>query len=533
MEASPTSTERRLLVVEDHLEAELHNEEYEDTLIDDPNNTAGGGSSVWGATMNFTNCIIGAGAIGLGGAIAESGGLVSLFTIVGCAVLVKLSLDVVIELSLAHGCSTFEQLGQTAFGMPGRFLVIAAKFAYSFGCLIAYTVVIQDNLGPALADAVHWAETNPTLVTWIASATIVLPLCLLRDLAPLAGASLLSVLSMLSIVVIVMHLWWVGVPEPPAAVVADEAEATTASLVYHHWFQIRWSGFLNNMGTFVFTFVCQHTAHLAFDSLRRELQNLPTWKVVSTASITISCLVSLTVGAFVYMTFWERTVSDIFQIYPATKLLDGAKLLLCFTMLLTFPMPFFTCRELIALSCRCGRVTNEDDDFAVDSEEVRQTPDANEEHRDPLGEPLLPQPDHDGENGDFAVEREETTTYTSLSDLLALQNSRSSLVESEEDFSVPPLSSYTHTLLTVTLWFVSTTLAVAAPNLGDVLDLVGCLSGTLIAFILPALISIRLSGASRTNSLILGIGGVVGAVGTVCSIQQLLRDSRQSSDEDG
>lgn len=43
-----------------------------------------------------------------------------------------------------------------------------------------------------------------------------------------------------------------------------------------------------------------------------------------------------------------------------------------------------------------------------------------------------------------------------------------------------------HAALTAKIWFVVTGLAIASPKLGDVLDLVGCASGTLIAFIFPA-----------------------------------------------
>ena len=71
------------------------------------------------------------------------------------------------------------------------------------------------------------------------------------------------------------------------------------------------------------------------------------WKIVSGFALFGSTAVSLSVGVFVYMTFWEETLSDIFQIYPQTWMIDVAKLLLCITMILTFPLPFFTCRELL------------------------------------------------------------------------------------------------------------------------------------------------------------------------------------------
>ena len=55
--------------------------------------------SIIGTTFNFTNSIIGAGAMGLGGAFAASGGGVSVLMLIGFAYLTKQSLDLIVDLS--------------------------------------------------------------------------------------------------------------------------------------------------------------------------------------------------------------------------------------------------------------------------------------------------------------------------------------------------------------------------------------------------------------------------------------------------
>ena len=82
-----------------------------------------------------------------------------------------------------------------------------------------------------------------------------------------------------------------------------------------------------------------------------------------------------------------------------------------------------------------------------------------------------------------------------------------------------------HVGVTAKLWFVVTGLAIASPNLGDVLDLVGCASGALIAFVLPGLFALKLQGYSHLALLLLVVGGVVGTVGTVCSLRKFVRDA--------
>jgi amino acid permease len=63
-----------------------------------------------------------------------------------------------------------------------------------------------------------------------------------------------------------------------------------------------------------------------------------------------------------------------------------------------------------------------------------------------------------------------------------------------------------------------------APSLGDVLDLVGCAAGTMIAFVLPGLFSFRLQGYTHLAAVILAVGGIVGLIGTVFSLQKLITD---------
>jgi hypothetical protein len=61
--------------------------------------------------------------------------------------------------------------------------------------------------------------------------------------------------------------------------------------------------------------------------------------------------------------------------------------------------------------------------------------------------------------------------------------------------------------------------------LGDVLDLVGAFTGTLLAFILPALFSLELRGYSLQSMMIFVVGGFVGLLGTGTSLIKFMKDS--------
>jgi amino acid permease len=220
----------------------------------------GVGSTVAGAVFNFTNSIVGAGAVGLGGAIAQSGGAIAILTILLFAVLTKLSLDMVVKLSLVHcepSRQSYEELGNVSFGVGGKVAVMVSKFIYAVGCLVAYVVVVRDNFGPAahrllceqhyyvinrnentvddlsafpLRPMCEWILTQDMLLTWFLSATVILPLCLLRNMSHLSGLSLVSFTSMLGIVGIVLYLYFMN----PAAQIQH-----SSTQYYQDWFVVR------------------------------------------------------------------------------------------------------------------------------------------------------------------------------------------------------------------------------------------------------------------------------------------------------
>jgi amino acid permease len=221
-----------------------------------------------------------------------------------------------------------------------------------------------------------------------------------------------------------------------------------------------------------------------------------------------STTVSLTVGVVVYMTFWQTTKSDIFEIYPQSWIIDVAKLLLCITMVLTFPLPFFACRELLIITLIhpfCG----------IDL--VSSVESSNDLQRPLLAEETVEATDDIG-----AANSDDTASITSVLSRRVLQTVTPKnwlLPDDDRQLQLPG-----HVALTVKLWIVATGLAIAAPSLGDVLNLVGCATGTIIAFILPGLLSLRIEGYSNLACLILVVGGVVGTVGTYFSLKKLVID---------
>lgn len=69
-----------------------------------------------------------------------------------------------------------------------------------------------------------------------------------------------------------------------------------------------------------------------------------------------------------------------------------------------------------------------------------------------------------------------------------------------------------HAVTTFTLWFVATIIAINVSSLSDVFQ---AFTGTMIAFVLPALLAFKLKGFSLLSLVIFGIGGAVGMLGAI------------------
>mmetsp|Transcript_34472 Transcript_34472/g.61994 ORF Transcript_34472/g.61994 Transcript_34472/m.61994 type:complete len:977 (-) Transcript_34472:155-3085(-) len=508
---------------------------------------------------------------------------------------------------------TYEELGRAAFGTTGRLLVLASKALYSFGCLIAYVVVVRDNFGLALrriivgptspnvveGDEGHgWLYDDDFLAFWV-SAIFILPLSCPRTMKPLAKFSFLSILSIMFLIVVVAYLF-VTCTNP-------EGGVTSKASFYQNWIQIRsFSGFVESLGCFVFTFVCHHTVNLAYESLPPPIRNPKIWRRVSTNSIALALEASLAIGVFAYLTFGSQTPADVLMGYPADLTLANiARLLLCLTMVLSFPLPFLTCREMSILICVdmhkfyhvhdlerinifrpifacctvgassirtyiCRRKKNQqfiqsgdDADAAEGAEFVQmQRPsffrgwgwtrrgfgttnvgfsDLNEEWLDEMNgdaghvtQALLSEEEHQTAimiGGQLGKPINPSPLSSRSGDASSSETTISAVEVPTPSWILPngdgrQLSLLWHAALTFTIWLVVTICAIKSPSLGDVLDLVGAFTGTLLVFVLPALFSFKLKGYSHLSLVLLVIGGVVGLLGTIFSFVKFTKDMR-------
>jgi len=236
------------------------------------------------------------------------------------------------QLHFSMAPCTYEELGYAAFGTAGRLAVLMSKSLYSFGCLIAYVVVVRDNFGLALRQMMTGPSSpnslqgddsqgilydDDLLAFWV-SAIVMLPLSCPRTMKPLAKFSFVSVLSIGFLVLVVVYLYF--------TCTNPEGGTTGKSSFYENWIEIRsLSGLIESLGCFVFTFMCHHTVNLAYETLPPQIRTPKVWRRVSTNSIALALQSSLAIGIFAYLTFGSQTPADVVsQFYRTWILCDSS-----------------------------------------------------------------------------------------------------------------------------------------------------------------------------------------------------------------
>lgn len=148
-------------------------------------------SGMRNAFMNMANSIIGAGIIGQPYAFRQAGMTMGILLLVGLTITVDWTIRLIIVNSKLSGADSFQATMQHCFGRSGLVAISVAQWAFAFGGMVAFCVIIGDTIPHVLEAIVPGLREIPFL--WLLTdrrAVIVLfvlgvswPLSLYRDIA--------------------------------------------------------------------------------------------------------------------------------------------------------------------------------------------------------------------------------------------------------------------------------------------------------------------------------------------------------------
>lgn len=148
-------------------------------------------SGLRNAFMNMANSIIGAGIIGQPYAFKQAGMMMGIVLLVGLTVTVDWTIRLIVVNSKLSGADSFQATMEYCFGRSGLIAISVAQWAFAFGGMIAFCIIVGDTipqvlgaLFPSLAEIPFlWLLTDRRAVIVIFVLGISYPLSLYRDIA--------------------------------------------------------------------------------------------------------------------------------------------------------------------------------------------------------------------------------------------------------------------------------------------------------------------------------------------------------------
>lgn len=143
------------------------------------------------AFMNMANSIIGAGIIGQPYAFRQAGMVMGIVLLVALTITVDWTIRLIIINSKLSGADSFQATMQHCFGKSGLIAISVAQWAFAFGGMIAFCIIVGDTiphvleaLFPSLPDMPFlWLLTDRRAVIIIFILGVSYPLSLYRDIA--------------------------------------------------------------------------------------------------------------------------------------------------------------------------------------------------------------------------------------------------------------------------------------------------------------------------------------------------------------
>ncbi|KAK7921132.1 transmembrane amino acid transporter [Apiospora marii] len=297
-------------------------------------------SGLKSAFMNMANSIIGAGIIGQPYAFKQAGLLAGVTLLVGLTVIVDWTIRMIVINSKLSGRDSFQGTVEHCFGKAGLIAISVAQWAFAFGGMVAFGVVVGDSIPhvlegiwPGLRDMPVFgllADRRAVIAFFIMSVSF--PLTLYRDIAKLAKASTFALISMGVICVTV-------VVQGALAPDADRGEFTPQLLTIN-------TGIFQAIGVISFAFVCHHNSLLIYGSLRTP--TLDRFARVTHYSTGISMVACLAMALSGFLVFADKTQGNVLNNFARDNtMVNVARLCFGLNMLTTLPLEAFVCREVM------------------------------------------------------------------------------------------------------------------------------------------------------------------------------------------
>uniref|UniRef100_A0AAQ5ZMK3 Amino acid transporter transmembrane domain-containing protein n=1 Tax=Amphiprion ocellaris TaxID=80972 RepID=A0AAQ5ZMK3_AMPOC len=309
--------------------------------------------------FNLSNAIMGSGILGLAYAMSNTGIILFLILLVFIAVLSAYSIHLLLRSAGVVGIRAYEQLGNRAFGPPGKMLAACIITVHNIGAMSSYLFIVKSEL-PLVIQAFlgkhentgEWFLNGNYLII-IVSALIILPLALMKQLGYLGYTSGFSLSCMVFFLISVIYKKF-NIPCP----LDDEHDNITHIADHFHEHNstddfCEAKMFTINPQTaytipiLAFAFVCHPEVLPIYTELatKKRMQN------VANISIMAMFVMYLLTALFGYLTFFVHYAIYLLHTYSRVDPLDVlvlcVRLAVLVAVTLTVPVVLFPIRRAL------------------------------------------------------------------------------------------------------------------------------------------------------------------------------------------
>ncbi|XP_068180701.1 sodium-coupled neutral amino acid transporter 3-like [Antennarius striatus] len=310
------------------------------------------------SAFNLSNAIMGSGILGLAFAMSNTGIILFIVLLIFIAILSAYSIHLLLRSAGVVGIRAYEQLGNRAFGRPGKMLAACIITIHNIGAMSSYLFIVKSELPLVIQAFMSKHENtgewflNGNYLIIIVSLFIILPLALMKQLGYLGYTSSFSLSCMVFFLSAVIYKKF-SIPCPledefDNSTIFDNHVNTTDDFCEAKLFTIN-SQTAYTIPILAFAFVC----HPEVLPIYTELQDPTKKRMQNVANISILAMfvMYLLTALFGYLTFFGAVESELLHTYSRVDPLDVlvlcVRLAVLVAVTLTVPVVLFPIRRAV------------------------------------------------------------------------------------------------------------------------------------------------------------------------------------------
>uniref|UniRef100_A0A8B9LP72 Solute carrier family 38 member 5b n=1 Tax=Astyanax mexicanus TaxID=7994 RepID=A0A8B9LP72_ASTMX len=297
------------------------------------------------SVFNLSNAIMGSGILGLSYAMSNTGIVLFLFLLTCIAILSSYSIHLLLRSAGVVGIRAYEQLGNRAFGHPGKILAAVVITMHNIGAMSSYLFIVKYELPlviQAFLGLTQWFLNGNYLII-IVSLCIILPLALMRQLGYLGYTSGFSLTCMVFFLISCGSLpalpqWRLCFKSRPPRAMEPNFSYSLFGLQTAYTVPI-----------LAFAFVCHPEVLPIYTELRNPTKRR--MQTIGNVSILAMFVMYLLTAIFGYLTFYANTEAELLHTYskvdPLDTLILCVRLAVLVAVTLTVPVVLFPIRRAL------------------------------------------------------------------------------------------------------------------------------------------------------------------------------------------